>query len=331
MLPRPNILLSKDQQLLGQSPSFSREINRIPVVAQCDASVLISGETGTGKELCAQAIHYLSPRAKRPFVPINCGSIPVELVENELFGHKRGAFTSASTSQAGLIHEADGGTLFLDEVVSLPLSSQVKLLRFLQEKEYRPLGSTKTYRADVRVISASNMDPEKAVEQGTLRGDLYYRLNVIPIKLPPLRERREDIPLLARHFLTRYAAELNKKVIDFSREAIQVLVLHDWPGNVREIEHVVQRALVLTSNAVIHRSDISLPHIETTVNQEPFKEAKAKVIAQFERDYITRVLEAHQGNISRAARDAQKNRRAFWELIRKHEIDVQSVGCSHAS
>ncbi|NVM20900.1 MAG: sigma-54-dependent Fis family transcriptional regulator [Desulfobacterales bacterium] len=317
--------LPNDHQLVGESPSFCAEIKKIPIVAAGDASVLISGETGTGKELCAQAIHYLSPRAAKPFVPVNCGAIPVELLENELFGHRAGAFTNASTSQPGLIHEANGGTLFLDEIVSLPPSAQVKLLRFLQEKEYRPLGSTKTYRADVRVIAASNIDVEKAVMEGTLSRNLYYRLNVVPIKLPPLRERREDIPLLAHHFLARYSARFNKQVSDFSPEAVQVLVLHDWPGNVRELEHVVQRAIVLTEEAVIQRSDIVLASVETTLGQEPFKEAKAQVIEQFEKDYITKLLEAYQGNISRAARAAQKNRRAFWELIRKHGIDVQSL------
>ena len=315
--------LRNDQQLIGQSPSFREEIKKIPIVAQCDASVLICGETGTGKELCAQAIHYLSPRAEKSFVPVNCGSIPGELVENELFGHRAGAFTSASTSQPGLIHEADGGTLFLDEIVSLPLTAQVKLLRFLQEKEYRTLGSTKTVLADVRVIAASNIDVEKAVIEGTLSRNLYYRLNVIQIKLPPLRERREDIPLLARHFLARYSAKFNKQVTDFSPEAMRLLALYDWPGNVRELEHIVQRAIVLTEHAVIESSDIVLPRVQTTLGQEPFKEAKAKLIAKFEKDYITKLLEIYEGNISRAARAAQKNRRAFWELIRKHGIDVQ--------
>ena len=315
--------LPNGQQLLGESPSFFSEIKKIPVVAASDASVIISGETGTGKELCAQAIHYLGPRAEKPFVPINCGAIPAGLVENELFGHGAGAFTNASTSQPGLIHEAEGGTMFLDEVVSLPPSAQVKLLRFLQEKEYRPLGSTKTYRADVRVIAASNIDVEKAVMEGTLSRNLYYRLNVVPIKLPPLRERREDIPLLAHHFLARYSARFNKQVSDFSPEAVQVLVLYDWPGNVRELEHVVQRAAVFTRQAAIQRHDIVLPRLEANQRQEPFKEAKARVIAQFETDYLTKLLVAYHGNLTRAARAAQKDRRAFWELIRKHRINVQ--------
>src|SRR3989442_8225550 len=193
------------QQLLGESSAFLVEIRKIPLAAQCDASVLILGETGTGKELCAQAIHYLSLRVSKPLVPVNCGAIPVELVENELFGHVRGAFTDASTSQYGLIHEAEGGTLFLDEVDCLPLLAQVKLLRFLHERKYRPLGSPRTQQADVRIIAAMHSDLEEAVRKGTFRRDLYYRLNTIPFRLPPLRERQEDIPLLGRHFLAKYA------------------------------------------------------------------------------------------------------------------------------
>ena len=323
MLQTPDITLPNDKKIIGQSPLFSGVMNKIPIVAQCDASVLISGETGTGKELCAQAIHYFSPRAKKPFVPVDCGSIPKELVENELFGHKPGAFTSADTSQRGLIEEADGGTLFLDEIVSLPITAQVKFLRFLQEKEYRPLGSTKTLLADVRVIAASNIDGEEAVRDGHLRRDLYYRLNVFPIRLPPLRDRGADILLLAHHFLAGYSAQFNKQVSDFSPEAMQVLLLYDWPGNVRELEHVVQRAIALTEHTVIRLCDIILPRIEPSPLQRPFRQAKAKVIAQFEKDYVTKLLLAHQGNITRAARAAQKNRRAFWQLIRKHRIDVQ--------
>src|SRR5438270_3307488 len=244
--------------LVGESPAFLEEVNKIPLLARCNASVLISGETGTGKEVCARAIHYLSPWASKPFIPVNCGAIPAELVENELFGHERGAFTGAKSSQVWLIQEAEGGTLFLDEIDCLPLLSQVKFLRFLQEKEYRSLGSTKTCRADVRVIAATNSDAEEAVKAGKLRRDLYYRLNVIPLVLPPLRERREDIPSLARHFLAKYAAEFDKQVTDFSSEAIQSLVSYEWPGNVRELEHVVVRAVVLSTQTLIRGVDIAL-------------------------------------------------------------------------
>jgi DNA-binding NtrC family response regulator len=316
--------------LVGESPTFLKEVNKIPPLAKCNASILISGETGTGKEVCARAIHYLGRWASKPFVPVNCGAIPAELVENELFGHERGAYTGARSAQVGLIQEADGGTLFLDEVDCLPLLSQVKLLRFLQEKEYRPLGSTKTCRADVRVIAATNADPEEAIRAGNLRRDLYYRLNVIPLVMPPLRERRGDIPLLARHFLAKYSDEFDKEVADFSPEAMQILVSYDWPGNVRELEHVVVRSIVLTARAVVGEADIALPLCVPSALQESFKRAKNRIIAEFERSYVERALLMNHGNISKAARAAQKSRRAFWELIRKHHIDVNDLK-AHAS
>jgi transcriptional regulator with PAS, ATPase and Fis domain len=222
------------RQLIGESPAFLAAKTQVVAIAQYDVNVLISGETGTGKEIFARAIHYLSPRARYPFVPVNCGAIPTDLVENELFGHERGAFTGASITAHGLIREAEGGTLFLDEIDCLPLLAQVKLLRFLQEKEYRLLGSTTIYRADVRVIAAANTELESAVKEGKLRQDLYYRLNVIPLRLPRLQDRREDIPLLARHFLARYAAEFKKAIGEFSPEAMQKLLLYEWPGNVRQ-------------------------------------------------------------------------------------------------
>jgi DNA-binding NtrC family response regulator len=314
------------QRLIGESPAFLAVLEKIPLIAKCDAGVLISGETGTGKEMCARAMHYLSRRTRKPFVPVNCGAIPVELVENELFGHERGAFTSATTSQPGLIQEADGGTLFLDEIDSLSLAAQVKLLRFLQEKEFRPLGSTRVHTADVRVIAATNTDVEKAVRDGQLRQDLYYRLNVIPLVLPALRERRQDIPLLVRHFLAKYAAEFNKPVPHCSAEALQALMLYDWPGNVRELEHMVQRAVALSRQEMIRIDDIFLPG--TTTPPASFQAAKAQVVTQFERAYIQGLLHTYDGNITRAAQAARKNRRAFWQLMQKHRIDAQSFRLS---
>jgi DNA-binding NtrC family response regulator len=246
----------------------------------------------------------------------------MELAENELFGHKSGAFTGATASKSGLIHEAEGGTLFLDEIDSLPPLVQVKVLRFLQEKTYRPLGCTKEYQADVRVIAATGLDPEQAVGSGKLRKDLYYRLNVISIKLPPLRNRREDIPLLARHFLRKHVVELNKQVVDFSPGAIHKLMFYDWPGNIRELEHVVERAVVLSKDSIIQEMDISLPQ-ETIERHDSFKEAKDRFVDHFERTYIQDLLIEHQGNISKAAQAAHKHRRAFWQLIRKHGIDAK--------
>jgi DNA-binding NtrC family response regulator len=307
--------------LVGLSPAFLSEVAKIPIVSRCDASVLISGETGTGKELFARAIHRLSPRAHRPFIPVNCGAIPVELVENELFGHEKGAFTSADAASVGLIEEADGGTLFLDEVDTLPLLAQVKLLRFLQDHEYRPLGSRGTRHADVRVITATNVDFERAVERGVLRRDLYYRLHIIPVALPPLRERSDDIVRLADSFLERYAAAFQKRVTGLSPEATQKLTLHTWPGNVRELEHVIERAVALSEGPLIQGRDVVLS-ARDEAQDESFQQAKAKAVERFERTYLQGLLLAHRGNITRAAHAARKNRRAFFELLRKHRIDA---------
>ena len=311
------------RQLVGESPLFVDQLKKIPLVAKFNTQVLILGETGTGKELCARAIHYLSPRSNKPFVPINCGAVPVELVENELFGHAKGAFTGAASSRGGLIEDAEGGTLFLDEVDCLPLLAQVKLLRFLQEKEFRPLGSTQIRHADVRVIAAANSNLEHAVKVGRLREDLFYRLNIVPIELPPLRQRTEDIPVLAKHFLRRYEIEFSKDVSDFSAKAIHALMVHTWPGNIRELEHVIERAVVLAQNEIIHRRDLVLPDGDMNDKQESLRCAKARMIEKFEKTYIQGLLAAHDGNITRAAQAAQKNRRAFFQLIRRHHIDVQ--------
>ncbi|MGE0825112.1 MAG: sigma-54 interaction domain-containing protein [Candidatus Binatia bacterium] len=307
-------------QLIGESPAFLAAVQKIPAMARCESVVLISGETGTGKEVCARAIHYLSSRASQPFIAVNCGAIPIDLVENELFGHERGAFTSAGGARPGLIAEAEGGTLFLDEIDCLPLLAQVKLLRFLQEKEYRPLGSTKTQKASVRVIAASNADLEEAVQQGKLRRDLYYRINILPLALPSLRQRTEDIPLLACHFLRRFAAEFAKEVTDFSAAACQRLCSYVWPGNVRELEHTIERAVALTQDSIIGEDDIELPTSARAPRQESFQTAKAQAVAEFEQRYIKSLLLVYAGNITKAALAAGKNRRAFWQLMQKHGI-----------
>jgi two-component system response regulator GlrR len=312
------------KQLIGRSPAFLLEMEKIPLVARCDAGIMISGETGTGKELYARAIHHLSARADKPFIPVNCGAIPADLVENELFGHERGAFSGANSSECGLLQEAEGGTIFLDEIDCLPLLGQSKLLRFLQEKEYRSLGSTKMRKADIRVVAASNVDFDDAVATGRLRKDLYYRLNVIQLVLPPLRERGEDIPLLVRHFLAKYANEFNKETPGISEETVQMLMVYDWPGNVRQLEHVIERAVVLSKNGLISCDDIKLPEQVEAISQETFRQAKATVIDRFEKAYIQSLLLAYRGNITRAAQAASKNRRAFWQLIRKHHIEAQS-------
>jgi len=314
------------QQLVGESPALLEQIRKIPQVARCNACVLITGETGTGKEVCARAIHYMSPRTDHPFVPLNCGAIPIELLENELFGHEAGAFTSANSAQAGVISQATGGTLFLDEIDSLPLSAQVKLLRFLQDKEYRPLGSRKTSTADVRIIAASNARMEELLKSGKMRQDLFYRLNVLPLPLPPLRQRQEDIPLLARHFVAKYVAEKDGKAREIAPAALHKLSAYDWPGNVRELENVIERAVVLCAGDVIQSAEIDLPFQEEWVSRpQSFKQLKAKVVADFEQNYLLTVLDRYQGNIAQAARASQKNRRVFFRLMHKHHIRVERV------
>jgi two-component system response regulator GlrR len=313
------------EQFIGESEVLLREIKKIPKVAQCDASVLIGGETGTGKEMVARAVHYLSPRSSRAFLPINCGAIPVDLVENELFGHEAGAFTGAGPAAPGLFHEADGGTLFLDEVDSLPLSAQVKMLRFLQDKEYRPLGSRKACKADVRVIAASNAPFEEAIRCGKFRSDLFYRLNVISLSLPSLRQRVEDIPLLARHLVVKYSREYAKPVLEMSASAVRKLLSYDWPGNVRQLENVIAGAIVLSEDSILQADDIRLPVTAPAVCDHSFKTLKAQAVAQFEASYIRRLLIENSGNITRAAGAAKKHRRAFWQLMQKHRITLDSA------
>jgi DNA-binding NtrC family response regulator len=315
------------KQLIGESEAFLSEVKKIPLVASCDATVLILGATGTGKELFARAIHYLSTRHGKPFIPVNCGAMPVELIENELFGHVKGAFTSANSTEAGLVNEGEGGTLFLDEIDSLPPAAQAKLLRFLQSKEYRQLGSRKTLLADVRVVAASNSDLHCLIQEGKFRADLFYRLNVLPLRLPPLRDRVKDIRLLANHFLQKHTQQFNRPPKRFLPDAMHILLTHTWPGNVRELESVVERAVIFSQGPYVQPSDIIIEDRPSTVpTLSSFKTAKAKAVEQFEKHYLQELLRANQGNITKAARQAEKNRRAFWELIRKHEIDLGNLG-----
>ena len=310
--------------LVGRSAAFTTATAKIPAVAGCDAGVLLLGETGTGKELFARAVHYLSRRRTRPFVPVNCAALPVELVENELFGHERAAYTGANTSEPGLIAEADGGTLFLDEVDSLPLAAQAKLLRFLETKEYRRLGSPQLRRADLRLVAATNCVLDQAMASGRFRRDLYYRLNVVQLLLPPLRDRQEDVPMLARHFLDRYAREFDRVLTGFASEAMSRLVAYSWPGNVRELENTVQRAAILTEgrDGLVAACDIDLHDEPDRPHPESFKAAKRRAVADFERRYVEAALAMCLGNVSRAARTAHKDRRSFWALVKKHGIDV---------
>jgi two-component system, NtrC family, response regulator GlrR len=314
---------SGTKQLIGNSPAFRRVLDIISVIARSDVSVQISGETGTGKEMCARSIHSIGSRAERPFIPVNCGGFPTELLENELFGHIRGAFTGAHSSSEGLINATNNGTLFLDEIDCLHLHAQVKILRLLQEKEYRQLGSTEVKYADVRIIVATNVDLRESVAKGAFRQDLFYRLNVVPIVLPALRERKDDIPLLARYFLKLSAEKLNVGVSDFSHDSLAMLCRYDWPGNVRELENIITRAVIFAKDTQIQVEDLALPSPEPNPMSESFRAKKARAISEFERCYLHEVLLASGGNITHAARAAQKNRRAFWELMRKYKIDIE--------
>lgn len=310
--------------IVGQSPALIAELRKVPPIARCDACVLIAGETGTGKEVFARAIHYLSPRAGKPFVAVNCGAIPSDLVENELFGHEPGAFTGAVSARAGLVEEAESGTLFLDEIDSLPLSAQVKLLRLLQEKEFRRLGSQRIRRADVRVVAAANSNLEEALRTGRFRSDLFYRLNVLPFRLPPLRERLEDVPLLAQHFATKYAMEFNRPAPRLAPAALSRLQTHAWPGNVRELENVLERAVLLAEGLEVGPEQLMLDGAPAEQGTRvSFRQQKADMIRRFERDYLSALLSRHRGNISHAAREAGKNRRALFELLRKHQLQAR--------
>jgi two-component system, NtrC family, response regulator GlrR len=307
-------------QIIGQSPAFVAVLRQIPNIAKYDVCILILGETGTGKELFARAVHYHSRRSGSPFVPVNCGALPAELVENEFFGHAQGAFTGANAFQRGLLHEANGGTLFLDEVDSLPLQAQVKLLRFMQDGQFRPLGSEKLITSDVRLIAASNVDLLQAMRSGKFREDLYYRLNVVSLRLPALRDREDDILLLAAYFLERCRDKLGGEAKQLSPAAMERLVCYNWPGNVRELENAVQRAFVLAAHTVIEPEDLCTGLHEVRPDDLTFQTLKARMVNEFEQAYIRRVLRVHSGNITKAAESAGKDRRAFWELMRKHHI-----------
>ena len=308
------------KQIIGESPAFLEKVRCIPRFARCDATVLISGESGTGKELFARAIHYLSPRADRPFVPVNCGALPENLVESEIFGHKRGAFTGATSNQAGLIRQSEGGTLFLDEIDCLTPQAQVKLLRFLQDGEYRSVGSEQIRHANIRVIAAANADFTQLLRSGKFREDLFYRLSVLTLTIPPLRERPGDILLLTRDFLEKQAAITNTRPKNISLAALNRLLVHPWPGNVRELQNVLMRAIVISDRCEIELSDLNLPDNGLAVEDQSFQTMKSRVVWQFEHDFLTSVLHAHRGNITRAALAAKKNRRAFWQLLRKHGL-----------
>jgi DNA-binding NtrC family response regulator len=314
--------------LVGKHESFLRAVESTALMAGSKAPVLITGETGTGKELFAHAIHLLSDRRGGPFIPLDCGVLPEQLAENELFGHSRGAFTDAHTDTKGLVALADGGTLFLDEIDALSVANQAKLLRFLQEGSFRALGAERLRHANVRVIAASNRNMEECVRQRQFRSDLYFRINVLRLYLPPLRERTGDVALLAAHFL---AGECDAAEKFLSPAALRSLEKHAWPGNVRELLNVLQRAALHAPGRQITPAHLSFdadPTQEQTLTEGPngFHNAKQHVIREFERAYIEKLLASHNGNITQAAREAGKERRAFGKLVKKYGIRKLAVG-----
>lgn len=306
------------QAIVTRSPLMLRLLEQAGMVAQSDVSVLINGQSGTGKEIVAQAIHNASPRHDKPFVAINCGALPEQLLESELFGHARGAFTGAVSNREGLFQAAEGGTLFLDEIGDMPVALQVKLLRVLQERRVRPLGSNRDIEINVRIISATHRDLPKAMARGEFREDLFYRLNVVNLKIPPLSERTEDIPLLANHLLRQSADRHKPFVRAFSSDAMKRLMAAKWPGNVRQLVNVIEQCVALTSSPVIGDALVEQALEGENTALPTFVEARN----QFELNYLRKLLQITRGNVTHAARMAGRNRTEFYKLLSRHELDA---------
>ncbi|HIX61976.1 MAG TPA: two-component system response regulator GlrR [Candidatus Halomonas stercoripullorum] len=303
--------------IITRSPEMERVLEQARMVATSDVSVLITGPSGSGKELLARAIHDASPRANKPFVAINCGALPEQLLESELFGHARGAFTGAVGDHKGLFQAADGGTLFLDEIGDMPLPLQVKLLRALQERQIRPLGSTQSIPVNVRILSATHRDLGQAMQQGEFREDFFYRLNVVNLKLPALQERAEDVPLLARHLVAQAAERHKPFVKGFSPEALNLLATSAWPGNVRQLVNVVEQCVALTRSPMIPEALVAQALAAEESALPTFNDARAG----FERSYLVKVLKITEGNVTQAARIAGRNRTDFYKLLARHELE----------
>lgn len=306
------------QAIVTRSPLMLRLLEQAGMVAQSDVSVLINGQSGTGKEIVAQAIHNASPRHDKPFVAINCGALPEQLLESELFGHARGAFTGAVSNREGLFQAAEGGTLFFDEIGDMPVALQVKLLRVLQERKVRPLGSNRDIEINVRIISATHRDLPKAMARGEFREDLFYRLNVVNLKIPPLSERTEDIPLLANHLLRQSADRHKPFVRAFSSDAMKRLMAAKWPGNVRQLVNVIEQCVALTSSPVIGDALVEQALEGENTALPTFVEARN----QFELNYLRKLLQITKGNVTHAARMAGRNRTEFYKLLSRHELDA---------
>ncbi|MDZ7277655.1 two-component system response regulator GlrR [Pantoea eucrina] len=306
------------EAIVTRNPQMLRLLEQAHMVAQSDVSVLIIGQSGTGKEVLAQAIHAASPRAAQPFIAINCGALPEQLLESELFGHARGAFTGAVSAREGLFQAAEGGTLFLDEIGDMPHALQVKLLRVLQERKVRPLGSNRDLDINVRILSATHRDLPKAMEKKSFREDLYYRLNVVNLKLPALHERAEDIPLLANHLLREAAHRHKPFVRSFSADAMKRLVSAAWPGNVRQLVNVIEQCVALTTSPVIGEALVEQALAGENTALPTFVEARN----QFELNYLRKLLQMTKGNVTHAARLAGRNRTEFYKLLSRHELDA---------
>ncbi|EOG1982772.1 two-component system response regulator GlrR [Proteus mirabilis] len=307
---------SKD--IVTRSPQMLRLLEQAKLVAQSDVSVLINGQSGTGKEVLAQAIHRASPRAKKPFIAINCGALPEQLLESELFGHAKGAFTGAVSSREGLFQAAEGGTLFLDEIGDMPMALQVKLLRVLQERKVRPLGSNRDIDIDVRILSATHRDLPKAMERNEFREDLYYRLNVVNLRIPTLSERAEDIPVLANHLLRESAKRHKPFVRSFSTDAMKCLMTASWPGNVRQLVNVIEQCVALTTAPVISEALVTQALQGENTALPTFAEARG----HFEMTYLRKLLQMTKGNVTQAARMAGRNRTEFYKLLSRHGLDA---------
>ncbi|MDH5693787.1 MAG: sigma 54-interacting transcriptional regulator, partial [Gammaproteobacteria bacterium] len=305
------------REIITQSPIMEELLAQAQLVAKGDTSVFIHGESGTGKELLAKAIHKASPRRDQPFIAVNCAAIPEHLLESELFGHTRGAFTGASNSYEGLFQAAAGGTIFLDEIGDMPLALQVKLLRVLQERQVRPVGSTKTIPVNVRILSATHCDIEKEMSLGNFREDLYYRLNVVTLELPNMGDRRQDIPLLAKYFLQELVKETGKKVRSFAPDAMELLMTANWPGNIRQLKNVVEQSFALCTTSIIPARLVLKALRGKPGKIVPLTEAKRR----FERDYLLKLLQLTSGNVSQAARLANRNRTEFYKLLHRHHLD----------
>ncbi|HJV97178.1 MAG TPA: sigma-54 dependent transcriptional regulator [Albitalea sp.] len=315
-------------EIVGASPAFLALLAQLRRVAASDAPVLIEGETGSGKELAARAVHYWGTRSAGPFVPVNCGALPDHLLEAELFGHERGAFTDAKLARRGLVAEANGGTLFLDEVDALSAKAQIALLRFLQDQRYRPLGSARELCTNVRLIAATNQPLADAAQLGRFRSDLMYRLKILHLELPPLRERPGDAEQLARHFAAVFCAKYRMPLKSFDAATMAWIARHPWPGNVRELENWVHRELLMADGQTIRAmppASADAPEQTDAPAIANFQHAKAEAVRRFEHDYVLAVLRQASGNVTRAAQIAGKERRAFGKLLKKHGIDRQSV------